>query len=319
MSYSGSYLVHHVNLPWYYSRNRLAPDPSTPIDRWAQADDTRDLEELIDFLKQMASGAHFDRLVEPFSGLGSGALAARYMGLSYHGVELDRQRAALASAKAFLSVDDVSRVPRKTHSLVRRYIEVFDAQNKESLAHAAQATLLKLEVEKGSQFQAISTMIDDMAAIPRPVRGQIVVGDFRAWSNQPLKIGGRTIHNICPPFPRPTFKTDIPKFLEPTGQPIACDSAHSFIDLCDGLNDWLARCMSADDLVLAEYFNYRRDFDSCAAIVNILSKHCSNISVMITMVRDLEGTIRRFRSGYSGFVIGYQHNELRPFLTPNPR
>ena len=88
----------------YYDTRRIASHPDTPLDRWCQAKDTRDVEELIENLTPLVRDHHVTTLIEPFTGLGSAGLAARHLGIAYLGAERSRSRTLQARSKTFLTL-----------------------------------------------------------------------------------------------------------------------------------------------------------------------------------------------------------------------
>ncbi|WP_062439961.1 hypothetical protein [Herbidospora daliensis] len=155
----------------YYRTRRLIADPNTPIDRWGQAPDTRDIDELVTNLRPLVERHGISVLIEPFAGLGSGALAARMLRLMYAGAELNPKRADVAIAKAFASTD------------------------------VTLAVLDMLAMTYGSRERALEIVREDLAAAPEPVVGEIYVGNFRNFRPD-LPENGKRLFHLCPPFPR---------------------------------------------------------------------------------------------------------------------
>ncbi|MFI1563189.1 hypothetical protein ACH4ZX_08990 [Streptomyces sp. NPDC020490] len=74
------------------------PDPFEPVDRWFQARNASNVRTTVRIVQDLCPGA--DLFVDPLAGGGSSACAARLLGVSFFGLELDPVLACVSLAKS---------------------------------------------------------------------------------------------------------------------------------------------------------------------------------------------------------------------------
>ncbi|HUJ07223.1 MAG TPA: hypothetical protein VLX31_14035 [Streptosporangiaceae bacterium] len=105
MPQSTTYLA---DIGYEYTDNDYNPDAEDPVDRWLQTKYSTNSLTTACVIWDIF-GAVPDVIVDPFCGAGSAGLAARRLGASFYGVELDPILAAVTLAKTTLSAADIAR------------------------------------------------------------------------------------------------------------------------------------------------------------------------------------------------------------------
>lgn len=276
----------HECLTYYGSRPQVAK-PRTPVDRWGQARDTRDLGELLEHLRPLVTASHASTIIEPFAGLGSGALAARHLGLEYFGSEQDPDRALIAVAKGFVQETDV-KASEQRHDSGQTPRVGADSGSHHVRQYAASHVAAALAPLLGSAALARAAMYEDLLHVPTPPSGALTIGRFQ--DTRPARKGDApTIFLLCPPFPRLATAGSAPAAKAQT--PAA------FTALVQDLARWMRRYVRRADVVVAEYFNYLTEFDTASTLAALLAEFGRYTSIVVTS-RDTQHTF-----GYSGFVL----------------
>lgn len=105
MPQSTTYLA---DIGYEYTDNDYNPDSEDPVDRWLQTKYSANALTTACVIWDIF-GAVPDVIVDPFCGAGSTGLAARRLGASFYGIELDPILAAVTLAKTTLSAADIAR------------------------------------------------------------------------------------------------------------------------------------------------------------------------------------------------------------------
>lgn len=287
-----------VEFCWeYYTSRRFNADPSTPIDRWAQAKDTRDLGEVLENIGPLVETYQVTTLVEPFTGLGSGALAARHLRLDYYGCEISPTRAGRAMTKAFLTL------PLLEDVVAGRDCPPGDAGSAAvglPLRAATRDLIDHLAARHGSVTEALSIMRSDLAAAPPPCRGEILAGDFHRLRPEPGP-DDAVLYLLCPPFPR--FRSG-DAVRDPADDVGHCRTPDQFEVLIGQTAAWLRDHLRPQDVVISEYFNFLADYDTGTRLARLLSQAVPFVRVVAASPVDQRGAEVAHRTGYCGFVLG---------------
>ncbi|HEV7937893.1 MAG TPA: hypothetical protein VGP18_07715 [Solirubrobacteraceae bacterium] len=279
------------NLDYYETRRALA-DPDTPVDCWGQATDTRDLNELMDQVRPLVTRHGVSAIIEPYAGLGSGALTARHLGLDYFGWEVHKKRALIALAKGFARATDVS--PGLAHH--DDLIAVGSSRRRHTLENAVLLIIHLLAERFGSTELAVEKMCAELNGLPPPGAGGLVNCRFQGQSV--VGCSSPVLFHICPPFPRGANAS--PSEARPP-------TSMEFLKLIDDLSLWLLREVGNEDVVLAEYFNHTAALDVGIIMAEALLCVCDHATIVVT-----SRSLPTQPCGFSGFVLARRGAPIEP-------
>ena len=94
---------------WPSTSDQYYPDRSDSIDKWFQTSYSANASTIQRIILDIA-GHMPSQIIDPFSGAGSTAVAARRLNVPFFGIEIDPILAEISSLKASLSLPDIERL-----------------------------------------------------------------------------------------------------------------------------------------------------------------------------------------------------------------
>ncbi|GAB3280064.1 hypothetical protein GCM10027589_06910 [Actinocorallia lasiicapitis] len=177
--------VEHLSYDLPKKKGEYLPDPDQPVDRWLQAANASNANTVKATIENIVgSGQDVAFIVDPFSGGGSVAMAARNMGVPFYGLEIDPVLACATLAKLTIGKDEIP-------ALSRECLDVVAEARRHLAAAGSGKELSEAEIEK------------DRRAI-RPVTPSRILcadaTDVDAWSALALPRQGHAVIYTSPPF-----------------------------------------------------------------------------------------------------------------------
>jgi hypothetical protein len=174
------------------NKREYFPDPAERIDRWHQAANSSNVQNTIKMITDMCEKHRHPfpaRIVDPFAGAGSTAVAARLMGVDFFGIEIDPVLACIATAKVSARLPHRRRpriLTRPADKLVRECLAVLTSSQ-----DMWRRPRLRVQINKD--------LAHDQGA---PAASTVICGDTthpRTWQAA-TDITGSTVIYTSPPF-----------------------------------------------------------------------------------------------------------------------
>jgi hypothetical protein len=192
----------HYDIP--LTADEYYPDPEDPLDRWLQTPNSANATTLQRLISAFAIDAP-SRIIDPFCGAGSTAVAARRLGAPFFGIEIDPVLAEIAFLKATLSKDDLNYLEASLPSTVSEQIifECRPGRQRRCTLGAGLVAMLRSPAGNMEKEDLLSYLWQGVTSAPLPnFKSDIACMDAlssTAWRH--IAPSPRSILFTSPPFP----------------------------------------------------------------------------------------------------------------------